>query len=159
MSELIDRSMQQVRHVLVDLRPALLQEMGLAAAIKNELKNISFAHRDLVITFEPADEVLSHRWPEKVEYAVFMIGREAVLNAVQHANAKHIDVQLLHGSPDLQLIVRDDGGGFEFDRRQAKAGHLGLVGMRERAMAIEGHLLMTSTPGKGSTISLDWSSP
>jgi hypothetical protein len=157
MSELIDRSVAQVRHVLVDLRPTLLEEMGLAAALENEFGNHAFVATELLIVFEPDARILTHRWPAKVEYAAFMIAREAVANAVRHARASRIDVSLRHGSPNLQLTIHDDGLGLAADRRSTKAsGHLGLVGMRERAVAIGAHLQLASAPGEGTTITLHW---
>jgi signal transduction histidine kinase len=156
MSDLIDRSVAQVRHVLVELRPALLEEMGLAAAIENEINNHAFVSGDLAIVFEPDAALLAHRWPDKVEYAAFMIAREAIANAVLHSAASCIRVRLTHGAVDLQLIVHDDGRGLTMDRRSHRVGHLGLVGMRERAIAIGGQLRVESAPGTGTTITLSW---
>lgn len=157
LSELIDRSVEQVRHVLVDLRPALLEDLGLGAAIENEISSHALARGDVAIVFEPEESAMAHRWPDKVEYAAFMVAREAITNAVLHSGASRIDVNLSHGLSDLEMTVRDDGRGLTKDRRSPKPGHLGLVGMRERAFAIGGQLLVESTPGMGTTVTLRWS--
>jgi hypothetical protein len=157
MSELINRSVVEVRQVLVNLRPALLEEMGLAAAISNELANPAFIHPGLGLVFKPDEEMMTRRWPEKVEYAAFMIAREAIANAMLHSGASIVEVRLTHESSDLELAIQDNGHGMTRERRQSKPGHLGLVGMRERALAIGGNLHFESAPGKGTTIVLNWS--
>jgi signal transduction histidine kinase len=157
LSELIGRSVDQVRHVLVDLRPALLEDLGLAAAIENEIDGHEFARGDMAIVFESEGLASEQRWPDKVEYAAFMIAREAIANAVLHSGASRIDVSLKSVASDLQLIVHDDGRGMAKDRRSIKPGHLGLVGMRERATAIGGQLRVESATGAGTTVTLRWS--
>lgn len=159
LSELVNRGVTQLRHVLVDLRPAMLEELGLAAAIENELINHPFVNDELLVIFEPDEAVLAQRWPDKVEYAAFMIAREAVANAALHAGARCVEVRLGQHLPELHLSIRDDGQGIPVERRRGRAGHLGLVGMRERAIAIGGHLHVESAPGVGTTITLSWSPP
>ena len=157
LAELIDRSIREVRQVLVELRPALLQEMGLAAALDNEVRNQSREARQVALVFEPEPDCVGHRWPGDVEYAAFMIAREAIGNALRHARASVLHVRLSHGTPDLRLSVHDDGAGMGEEQHRVKPGHLGLVGMRERALAIGAQLRVQSSPSEGTTIILDWS--
>lgn len=147
---------QQIRQVLRDLRPPLLDELGLEAALDNEIQ------QQRPLTDEPRLALLvparlrGQRWPADVEYASFMIGREALLNALQHARARHIEVALDGDELALQLRVRDDGIGIPAEVQQGRAGHLGLVGMRERARAIGAQLQWSSEPGAGTVVTLSW---
>jgi hypothetical protein len=76
------------------------------------------------------------RWPADVEYAAFMIVREAIMNAQLHADATLVRVIVAGDRRLLQLEIVDDGHGIGADMRGGRPGHLGLVGMRERALAI-----------------------
>ena len=93
--------------------------------------------------------------PVDVEYAVFMIAREGLENALRHARPSQVHVSLQGGPGDIELLIDDDGIGLEagFDRRP---GHLGLVGIRERARAIGATLLMDSHAGGGTMLILRW---
>lgn len=158
LSELIDRSVREVRQVLVDLRPALLQELGLSAAIDNEVRNQSKEAPDMQLVFEPDPRIQRRRWRPSVEFAVFMIAREALGNAIRHAGASEVHVVLSQGPCEdlLVLTVQDNGSGIGEDAHVVKPGHLGLVGMRERAVAIGGRLHVESSPQHGTTITLEW---
>ena len=147
---------RQIRHVLGELRPPLLDEMGLAAALDNELQQQRplLAGPQLQLTVPP--RLHAHRWPPDVEYAAFMIGREALVNALQHASASRVSLTLDGDAGELRLCVRDDGVGIAAEARAGRAGHLGLVGMRERAFAIGAQLRVDSSPGQGTTVELEW---
>ncbi|MCL4697946.1 MAG: hypothetical protein KJ023_12985, partial [Burkholderiaceae bacterium] len=94
MSALVGRANQQVRGVLGALRPPLLDEAGLAAAIDNEIGQQRGRGDGPAITLAVPPRLQAQRWPADVEYAVFMIGREAMVNALAHARAKSIEVRL-----------------------------------------------------------------
>lgn len=98
------------------------------------------------------------RWPDTVEYAAFMIAREAVANALRHAGASTVRVVLRGGLDRLDLAIVDDGIGIEDHERQGRPGHLGIVGMRERALAIGGRLTVTArgSTGRGTRVRLVW---
>ena len=108
----------------------------------------------LQLTVPP--RLLAHRWPPDVEYAAFMIGREALVNALQHASARQVSLTLDGDAGELRLSIRDDGVGIAPEARAGRAGHLGLVGMRERAFAIGARLHVDSTPGPGTAVELEW---
>jgi signal transduction histidine kinase len=154
--QLVVTANRQIRTVMRDLRPPLLEELGLEAALDNELHQ----HRPLndvpKLTLTVPPRLQGCRWPPEVEYAAYMIGREALLNALQHAQAQHVDIALDGDDLELQLRVHDDGIGIAAEVRDGRAGHLGLVGMRERARAIGAALQWDSTPGQGTTVLLRW---
>jgi len=164
---LVARANRQVRGVLGTLRPPLLDEAGLVAALDNEISQQRGRGEGPAITLRAPPRLQAQRWPADVEYAVFMIGREALVNALAHAQAKAIEVRLEGDDGELVLEVADDGVGIgpggsiegEGERGPAGAtrhGHLGLVGMRERALAIGATMRIDSTPGQGTLISVSW---
>jgi len=91
--------------------------------------------------------------PPGSEQEILRVAQEALHNVQKHAGAKHISMQLEYGPAEIALEVRDDGCGFVAEG-QPKAGHYGLVGMRERAAALGGTLEVTSEPGEGSVVRL-----
>lgn len=154
---LVDQALREVREVLVDLRPPLLEAEGLVAALDNEVAHRRALHADVRVALDMDATLLEQRWPADVEYAVFMIAREALENALRHARPTWVALHLHGGPDDIELGVRDDGIGLErgFERR---SGHLGLVGMRERARAIGATLLLDSQAGGGTELILRWES-
>jgi PAS domain S-box-containing protein len=160
LDQLINTAIAQVRQVLVDLRPPLLDDDGLAAALDNELlsRDRLFAGVDLLLEVEP--EVARLRWPTAVEYAAFMVVREATANALQHADASLVRVVLAGDAARLRVEVINDGRGWPEEAQTARPGHLGVVGMRERAQAIGAQFTISSNPnGGGSVVCLEWLAP
>lgn len=153
---LIAQAVQQVREVLAELRPPMLQEAGLLAALDNELRLRADDAEPAQLELQ-AEAALQHqRWPPEVEYAAFMIAREALVNAVLHARARHILVRLQGGADRLELGLADDGIGLDEAAAQGRPGHLGIVGMRERAQAIGARLQFKARPSGGTLVSLSW---
>lgn len=152
---LIEDSNQQVRQVLTELRPPLLDEQGLIAALDNELLQRKSLHDQVQLVLQSTGVCPDQRWSQDVEYAAFMVAREAVTNALKHANPRRVVVELAGDDLSFSLTVRDDGATTQ-TAPQAKPGHLGLVGMRERALAIGAHLDIRSTVGIGTTVTLEW---
>lgn len=154
--QLVDTANRQIRHVLGELRPPLLDEHGLAAALENELRQHQPVDRTPRLSLSVSPRVQAQRWPADVEYAAFMVAREALLNALHHASAARITVRLDGDDDDLCLSVEDDGVGVSEADRAGRPGHLGLVGMRERARAMAGRLAIASASGRGTTVTLTW---
>lgn len=153
---LIDQAIKQVRQVLVDLRPPLLDDDGLAAALDNELRSrdLTLPGIDLLLEVEP--EVARMRWPADAEYAAFMVAREATSNAVQHAKATLVRVVLTGDEGQFRIDVVDDGQGWALDTQIARPGHLGVVGMRERALATGARFSIAPNPAGGTIVRLEW---
>ncbi|MBL8359144.1 MAG: PAS domain S-box protein [Rubrivivax sp.] len=154
--QLVDAANRQIRHVLGELRPPLLDEHGLAAALDNELQQHQPVDHTPRLALSVSPRMQAQRWPADVEYAAFMVAREALLNALHHASATRITLRLDGDDDELRLSVQDDGVGVTDAERAGRPGHLGLVGMRERARAVAGVLAIESAPGRGTTVTLTW---
>lgn len=155
MGKLISQAIRQVRQVLVDLRPPLLEEHGLAAALDNELRNRSLTQPQVDISISVTPDVASLRWPSEVEYAAFMVAREAVENALRHSRAASVAVRLTGTASSLQLEVTDNGVGIK-PGATVKTGHLGILGMQERAHAIGAKVTLASNKPQGACVRFMW---
>jgi signal transduction histidine kinase len=156
-SDTLDRAVHEVRQVLADLRPPLLEAHGLADALENEITSgAATASGRVDVLLEVADEASGLRWPPDVEHAAFMVAREAVANALQHASATLVRVVLAGKAQQLQLQVIDDGVGFSLPLATPRGAHLGMVGMRERCLAIGARFETTNTSTGGACVALVW---
>ncbi len=153
---LIDQAIAEVRQVLVDLRPTLLEEHGLAAALDNELRSRSTVAEGVQLHLDAPDGLTTQRWHPDVEYAAFMIAREAIGNALRHARATAVKVALRGDAQHLQLDVSDDGGGLRPEDLEVRPGHLGMIGMRERSAAIGAQFSASAPEQGGTSVSLAW---
>ena len=146
-----------MRRVLTELRPPLIDEQGLISALDNELDQHGLAQEQVQLSLDAGSLPAESRWPAAVEYAAFMIAREAVNNALRHAAPKCVRVSLAGDSQHLLLEVSDDGSGLTRIEHVVRPGHLRLVGMRERALAISAVPEITSSPKAGTSVTLRWS--
>ncbi len=152
----LESSTNWVRQMLLELRPALLEDEGLLAALRSELNVVGIAAKGLKFTLD-SDGATSHlRWPDSVEYAAFMIVREALANAIQHAHASQAWVRI--GGDDQSLIVEilDNGIGISADSAKGRPGHLGLTGMRERAHQLGADIYIGARDEGGTQIKFHW---
>lgn len=149
---MIDRAIDQVRNLSLDLRPPQLDDLGLVAALNWYLKKQSeIAGFRYHFTVDPEDISVS----TNLATTCFRITQEAVTNAIRHANPSDVYVELFQRDLELHLTVRDNGRGFvvtEAHQRASRGDSLGLSGMQERANLALGHLAIDSTPGSGTTI-------
>jgi signal transduction histidine kinase/streptogramin lyase len=149
---LVDDMIGHVRAMALDLRPPLLDELGLVAALRGYAEGQS-VRTGVAISVE-ANEGAETLRPD-TSITAFRIVQEAVNNTLRHAAAKTITVSVRADANRLLLSVRDDGRGFDVAealRRAATGRHLGLLGMRERVEALGGRLEIESTAGQGSEI-------
>lgn len=154
LDELLDKLHRQIRSVLAELRPPLLDEFGLVAALGNEVRSPELQPLRIRVDGPP-----DRRWPADVEWCAFLVAREALNNARRHAGANSVDI-LVKGEADaLRVSVIDDGLGVEGLATRTYPGHLGLVGMRERAAAIGARLVIESSPDSGTEVTLEWGVP
>ena len=153
---LLDQAVREVRQVLADLRPPLLEDQGLTAALDNEIGAHAIAGGRADVLLEVADDASGRRWPADVEYGAFMVAREAIANARQHAGASLIRVVLDGGDASLSVAVIDDGAGIPAPLIHGRPGHLGIVGMRERAIAIGARFAVDQEPAGGTRVTLNW---
>jgi hypothetical protein len=153
---LLGRAVQEVRDVLSELRPPLLQEQGLVAALDNEIARPAAELGGADVLLELDEGVAARKWPPDVEYAAFMVAREAINNALRHARPSLVRVLLGGDAGHLALEVVDDGVGIEQHHTAGRAGHLGLVGMRERALAAGADFSITAETGGGTRVLFHW---
>jgi len=148
-TEMVDRSIQAVRELSRGMRPPLLDEIGLVPALQAFLDEQA---RRSGIAFELKAPPADGRGPPEIEIAAFRIVQEAVTNVVRHAEARRVSVRVGRSDRALDIAVRDDGRGFDVDGALARGGHLGLVGMRERASALGGTFALRSAAGEGTEV-------
>jgi signal transduction histidine kinase len=150
---LVDDALARVRALSVELRPSVLDDLGLAAAVEWYARR-SAERAGYAVTLDI--RLGPSRLPEWVETAGFRILQEALTNIARHGRAGHVRIALARSSRHVELTVADDGGGFDVlaATARAEAGEsLGLLGMREAATLAGGTLTLTSTPGRGTTVS------
>jgi PAS domain S-box-containing protein len=150
MQEIIDRTIKTIRRIATDLRPVLLESLGLIAAIEWLTDDFSSRTGIPCELISASDDLpLDH----DRAIAVFRICQEALTNVVRHANASRVSVTLDVRDEVLVLTVSDNGKGID-DTRPRGANSFGLVGMRERARLVGGTLSVTRRPEGGTLVSV-----
>jgi signal transduction histidine kinase len=149
---LLQRAGEQVRSLALELRPAMLETTGLDAT----LRWLAERHQQRTGV---AAEVVGHvsGVSGAVAIACFRVAQEALTNVAQHARAQRVWIELSRTDHLMELVIGDDGVGFDVTRSLMEAparGHLGLFGMRERAQILGGSLDLDSRPGNGTRIRL-----
>lgn len=147
MTNMINQTINTIRRIASQLRPALLDDMGLTAAMEWHLKDVE-KRFDIKTIFVYSD--IPHALPEKIKTGMFRILQESLTNVARHANASTVEVALRYENHALQLTVTDNGKGFEPDKMTRKT--LGLLGMKERAATMNGTYIIESRPGKGTVV-------
>ena len=150
--QLLDRLLQQVRELSLDLRPPLLDDLGLVPALR-WLADQQAQRAGLRVTFAANVERLEMAPPLRT--ACFRVVQEAITNALRHARAATVAVELRAEPDRVWLVVKDDGAGFDKDamqQRAARGASLGLLSMKERVSLLGGELEVNSAPGCGAEI-------
>jgi signal transduction histidine kinase len=149
---LVDEALKHVRDLSVELRPTVLDDLGLAEAVEwYANRQAERAGYTVVVEQNLGDG----RLPEAIETAAFRIVQQALTNIARHAHAKRVNIILHRDGRAVELKVSDDGIGFDVReaRTRSQAGEsLGLVDMTELAHMVGGVLTVTSMEGKGSTV-------
>jgi PAS domain S-box-containing protein len=146
---ILERLLSQVRQISLNLRPSILDDLGLVPALRSLLDEqgrlasvaVRFSAKNIPEDLDP-----------EIQTTCFRIAQEAITNVVRHANARQMDVDLRREDGTFRLQVRDDGKGFDAESAQAQTIGLGLLGMKERAALVGGRTRITSSPGKGTTV-------
>ncbi len=142
----VEQSIVSLRRISEDLRPAMLDSLGLAAAIEDHAAR--FSQR----TGIPCQLQMNREefeLPGDLATAIFRIVQEALTNISRHASASEISIEVTERDDGIRLVVTDDGCGFDVTSRTKR---FGLLGMRERITMLEGHLEIESRPGHGTRI-------
>ena len=146
---LVESTLQTIEDLMAELRPPLLDEYGLAAALGAHAKNFSQRTGVEVVLH---DGLRGDGAPERdAAIALFRIAQEALANVAKHAHARRTHISLQREEGDVVMEVADDGRGFDASRL-AESVRLGMTTMRERAAAAGGQLEVHSTLGGGTSI-------
>lgn len=149
---IIDDALQQVHDLSLDLRPSLLDDLGLVATLRWYVGRVA-SRAGLVHGFKADD--LDTRLAPEVETACFRIAQEALTNVLRHASATNVSVEITYANSDLRLLVRDNGVGFDVRAAMGRTGlnaSLGLQGMQERAAAVGGSVDIKSKLRRGTKV-------
>ncbi len=152
-------TLDQVRDLSLDLRPSLLDDLGLVPALRWYSDRQS-RRAGLSVQFHV--EPLEADPPVDMRITCFRIVQEALTNVVRHAQAEHVVVELRQRDRELELTVRDDGHGFDVDQALERASHggsLGLLGMQERTLFAGGQMHIQSARGRGTEIRVSFPLP
>jgi signal transduction histidine kinase len=151
--KLVEETAEHIRDVMAELRPAVLDDYGLLAALRWQGERISrFAAVDIVV--EGAE--LSPRLPQAIETALFRIAQEALTNMTRHAQASQARITLEGAAGMARLTLADNGIGFDPERPEAgERPRWGLLTMRERIEAVGGRLRVESAPGRGTRVMVE----
>jgi signal transduction histidine kinase len=150
MSALIDEAIQDVRRVATSLRPRLLDDLGLPAAIEWQAQEFA-ARTGIDCRLDLADRELVR--DRDLATALFRIYQETLTNVARHAEATRVRVCLVEEPEAVVLSIMDDGIGIT-ERELASPASLGLIGMRERALAWGGEVTVESASGQGTTVTV-----
>lgn len=151
----VREQIQDLRSYIVDLRPPMLDQLGLEKSLYSYMESFREKYPDLAVQMkiQPIDAKLS----EVQSVALYRIFQEALMNISKHAGTKNIQVNitLKNEGPQVRLEIQDNGEGFILPDQWldfAQAGHLGILGMRERVEMVGGHLDIQSAKGKGTRV-------
>jgi len=144
-----DATLEEIRRAVTMLGPAILDDVGLSAAIDRLCDDLrEDGHLEIEVRVELDDRPLT----PALESTVYRLIQESLTNIARHAKARAAKVELVAETEQLRLTIRDDGRGFVVGEAIAASRSHGLVGMRERAELLGGELVIDSTPGGGTVI-------
>lgn len=149
-TQLLVRTEDEIRRLARELRPLVLDDLGLVPALRQLAEGV--AHRTgLQVSVA---EGFRNRLPRAIELSLYRAAQEALSNVLRHAGARHVRLELEQAGDVIELRIRDDGRGFDTKRigTGRRTHGLGLRGMQERAQALGGRLEVSSQPGNGSEI-------
>jgi signal transduction histidine kinase len=146
---LAEEALRSVRNLALLLRPSMLDDLGLEPAVRWQAKEFS---RRYGIPVSVSIEGKIDTLPETVRICLYRAVQEALTNCVKHAEATRVSVIVRREEDLLSVSVQDNGKGFDAVNLHTQG--LGLVGMEERARALQGQLTVSSQPGKGTLVSL-----
>lgn len=151
--QIVMKSVEAVHQFARELRPAVLDDLGLIPALHSHLKQFmaQTGIRVRLTAFEGADQLDPAR-----RTALYRVAQEALINVVRHAHSSNVDVDVGRNGTSLHMRIHDDGVGFVVEPvlLARRNNHLGLLGMRERVEMVGGRFQVESAAGKGSTITV-----
>lgn len=151
--EHIDRIIEDVRRISRDLKPSVLEDLGLFASIQWLVENFQKQNFDKTVTLELED--IDHLFEREAQINLYRILQESLTNIAKHSGAENIAVEVKKDKGHITFSVQDDGKGFDIKRvmnRKFNDKGVGLTAMKERMHMLDGSLSVESQPGKGTTI-------
>ena len=148
--QLVVATLQDVRRLAVELRPAALDDFGLVPALERLRDTVS---EQAPISVDVQSSLDDRRLPTEIETMLYRTVQEALTNVVKHAEASRVTVRLSQGDNTVLLVVHDDGKGF--DPQSAGDGGLGLIGMRERVALLRGRFTVEASAGAGTMLKVE----
>ncbi len=149
--DLVDDLMKRVRELSLELRPQMLDDLGLLPALLWHIERFT-AQTNIAVDFSHAG--LSGRFAPNIETAAYRIVQEALTNVARHAGVGSVYVRVAVDGERLVVSVADEGKGFDVEAVDAESQTCGLAGMRERAEALAGHLLLRTAPEQGTFLTV-----
>ena len=150
--KLVEQTMEAVHRFARELRPALLDDLGLAAALRSHVQ--SFAERtQLQVTFE-ADPIVEQLGDDE-KMVVYRVVQEALTNVARHAEATQVSVNIRQTRVAVRLVISDNGKAFSSTQKEDSQKRLGVLGMQERVRLVNGTFHIDSREGKGTTVRVD----
>lgn len=151
---ILNETIEQIRDIMVELRPSVLDDYGLIAAM-NWLCSKFMERTEIRVEFEGKE--LQERLPLNIEQTLFRIIQEIFHNISKHSKAKNVLVKMKEDENKLYLSVKDDGVGFDYEKHKTQRDKkgLGLSSMEERIKLIKGKMKIESKPGKGSMVTIE----
>ncbi|EHL08041.1 MULTISPECIES: ATP-binding protein [Desulfitobacterium] len=149
LQQMVARSLAMLKNIAVELRPSTLDDLGLAAAIRSFLKHFEQTYGiegQLTVSGE------QHRYEPEIETALYRICQEAMLNVAKYAKVTEVQVFLQNYPDQLNLIVEDQGVGFDVGQLEIQGTGLGLYGMKERAQLVGGKVEIVSQVNLGTRV-------
>jgi signal transduction histidine kinase len=153
----IARTMEEVRRIAMDLRPSILDDLGIIATIGWLTRELAATHARVRVAKQI--DVRETDVPQTLRTTIFRILQEALNNAIKHSGAGQILVRLHQDAEELRLVVEDDGKGFDLAEVRARASIsacFGIANMHQRAASTGGSLAIRTSPGAGTTVCTAW---
>ena len=151
--ELVADGLRRARQLAFDLRPTVLDDIGLVPALQRLRENLA-DQSGLIVELDTAGLDPDERLPSGIETAIYRVVQESLTNVVRHADVSTASVTFSARPGQIRVFIEDDGRGF--DPHQPPVGaHLGIQGMLERAELVDGSLSVTSAPGSGTVVLLE----
>ena len=151
--ELVADGLRRTRQLAFDLRPTVLDDIGLVPALQRLTEDLT-TRTGQTVDLDTAALHPDERLPTETETVIYRVVQEALTNVVRHAAASTASVTLNARDGRIRVFIEDDGVGFDPEHQQTRP-HLGVEGMRQRAELVEGSLSITSTAGNGTVVLLE----
>lgn len=147
--KLVEKSVEIVHRFAKELRPMILDDLGLIPALRSYIKEFS-SRTQILVKFEPKSSFKS--LDDFSKTVLFRVAQEALSNIRKHSQATEATLKIGHDKENILMSIKDNGRGKALGKRIK--GRLGIIGMQERAKMAGGHLTITSSPKKGTLVSL-----